>query len=362
VQVYVSLIEGENPEHEAWSRVFNALKKSDDEIKGMRNRKQQQFYERQNSLIDQFVTPFAKFSEEDANASDVRVKIAINASLAVNILLFCMQIVAAILSNSLALIATSVDSFMDLLSGFILFMTDRARHRPDPWKYPTGKSRFEAVGIVVFAALMSTVSVQLIIEGVETLIAGDTRHLDIGYISIILVAAAIGVKVLLFLYCRVLTFSPSAMTLAADHRNDIVVNSFGLAMALLGRYIVWWLDPSGALLVALIILRSWTFAAYEQIELLVGKSASPEFLQRLTYIAMSHHPEVLKVDTCRAFHVGANFYVEIDIVLPPEMQLIKTHDIGESLQIKLEQIPEVERAFVHIDFNFKHKPEHKLVI
>jgi len=115
-------------------------------------------------------------------------------------------------------------------------------------------------------------------------------------------------------------------------------------------------------LVALIILRSWTFAAYEQIELLVGKSADPEFLQRLTYIAMSHHPEILKVDTCRAFHVGSNLYVEIDIVLPPDMPLIKTHDIGESLQIKLEQIPEVERAWVHLDFEFRHKPEHKIVI
>jgi divalent metal cation (Fe/Co/Zn/Cd) transporter len=41
------------------------------------------------------------------------------------------------------------------------------------------------------------------------------------------------------------------------------------------------------------------------------------------------------------------------------MPLSKAHDIGEALQEKLEQLPEVERAFVHVDFEFTHRPEHK---
>ena len=51
--------------------------------------------------------------------------------------------------------------------------------------------------------------------------------------------------------------------------------------------------------------------------------------------------------------------MEVDIVLPGDMVLNKAHDIGEDLQEKLEQLPEVERAFVHIDFEFSHRPEHK---
>ena len=40
------------------------------------------------------------------------------------------------------------------------------------------------------------------------------------------------------------------------------------------------------------------------------------------------------------------------------MPLRLTHDIGESLQLKLETLPEVERAFVHIDWEWAHAPEH----
>jgi divalent metal cation (Fe/Co/Zn/Cd) transporter len=144
----------------------------------------------------------------------------------------------------------------------------------------------EPVGIVVFSALMASVSLQLIVEGVTDLIKGGSEF-TLKVQSIVLVGCAIGMfvlarvcvvriekepififfflvgtKLILFLYCRVLTSSPSAMTLATDHFNDLLVNGFGITMALLGYYIRWWLDPVGSLIVALIILRSWTMTAY----------------------------------------------------------------------------------------------------
>lgn len=65
------------------------------------------------------------------------------------------------------------------------------------------------------------------------------------------------------------------------------------------------------------------------------------------------------MDTCRAYHAGNNLFVEVDIVLPPNMELRTSHDIGEALQQKLESLPDVERAFVHVDYETLHKPEVK---
>uniref|UniRef100_A0A0A0LXC5 Cation efflux protein cytoplasmic domain-containing protein n=1 Tax=Cucumis sativus TaxID=3659 RepID=A0A0A0LXC5_CUCSA len=39
----------------------------------------------------------------------------------------------------------------------------------------------------------------------------------------------------------------------------------------------------------------------------------------------------------------------------------EAHAIGETLQIKIEKLPEVERAFVHLDFECEHKPEHSIL-
>uniref|UniRef100_A0A0R3TDC6 ZT_dimer domain-containing protein n=1 Tax=Rodentolepis nana TaxID=102285 RepID=A0A0R3TDC6_RODNA len=95
---------------------------------------------------------------------------------------------------------------------------------------------------------------------------------------------------------------------------------------------------------------------------LTGHTADPAFLQRITFICVNHHQLIERLDTVRAFHLGNNYMVEVDIVLPHDMDLHKAHDIGESLQQKLESLDEVERAFVHLDYEYSHHPhsEHKL--
>ena len=97
--------------------------------------------------------------------------------------------------------------------------------------------------------------------------------------------------------------------------------------------------------------------------MLTGHTARPDFLKKLTFIAINHHEKVTHVDTVRAFHFGNNFLVEVDIVLPGEMKLMEAHDIGEALQCRLESLEEVERAFVHLDYEVNHHPtsEHKVV-
>jgi divalent metal cation (Fe/Co/Zn/Cd) transporter len=67
---------------------------------------------------------------------------------------------------------------------------------------------------------------------------------------------------------------------------------------------------------------------------------------------------VKQIDTVRAYTFGGYYFVEVDIVLEEKMPLRQAHDIGESLQDKLERLPEVERAFVHLDFEVSHRPEH----
>ena len=52
--------------------------------------------------------------------------------------------------------------------------------------------------------------------------------------------------------------------------------------------------------------------------------------------------------------------MEVDIVMDPSESLRTTHDVAEELQMKLESLPDVERAYVHIDFETSHKPEHFL--
>jgi divalent metal cation (Fe/Co/Zn/Cd) transporter len=62
-------------------------------------------------------------------------------------------------------------------------------------------------------------------------------------------------------------------------------------------------------------------------------------------------------------HHGTNFFVEVHIGLPGSMPLAEAHDIGAELQNQLESLHDIERAFVHLDYEFTHMPanEHKVI-
>ena len=50
--------------------------------------------------------------------------------------------------------------------------------------------------------------------------------------------------------------------------------------------------------------------------------------------------------------------MEVDIVMDLNMSLKDTHDVAEELQTKLESLPDVERCYVHVDYETSHAPEH----
>ncbi|ORZ14691.1 cation efflux family-domain-containing protein [Absidia repens] len=336
-------------------------KKTEDDLKNLKkqgsSKKVRQFYREQNNLIDDMLGPLNPLNEEEQEKQLLKLKIAVYGSVVANIILFALQLVAAITSGSLSIFATMADAFMDLLSSVVLMWASRQAARPNLNKYPAGKARMETAGIIVFSCLMGCVALFLIIESGQKLASNDAEP-DLSPVAIAMVATALAVKLLLYIYCVSLSHHSSAKVLAQDHRNDLLVNALGLLTGIIGTRLASWVDPAGCILIALIILISWINTLIENIQLIVGKSADVGFLQRMTYIALTH-PGVRQVDTCRAYFAGNNLFVEVDIVLPPDMPLSESHDIGEALQIKLESLPNVERAFVHADYETSHKPEHQ---
>lgn len=107
-------------------------------------------------------------------------------------------------------------------------------------------------------------------------------------------------------------------------------------------------------------MGNWANTVMENVWSLIGRTAPPEYLAKLTYLIWNHHEEVKHIKAVRAYTFGSNYFVEVDIVLSGEMSLSEAHNIGETLEDKLENFDGVERAFVHVDFDITdHKSQHK---
>ncbi|EPB69233.1 cation efflux family protein [Ancylostoma ceylanicum] len=100
------------------------------------------------------------------------------------------------------------------------------------------------------------------------------------------------------------------------------------------------------------IIITWLMTVREQIPLLIGKTADPQLINRIVNVAISHDDRIKHLDTVYVYHFGANFLVELHVVMDREISLCDAHDVSETLQNKLEQLSFVERAFVHCDYQF----------
>ena len=115
------------------------------------------------------------------------VSLAVNLSLIVNIILLITKIIVFVMTWSLAVIASLVDSVLDLLSQFIIWLTERKVNRKNDHKYPVGKTRLEPVGILTVSILMIMLSVTVIRESIQSLIT-QSAALEWSLIGIILLA------------------------------------------------------------------------------------------------------------------------------------------------------------------------------
>ncbi|GAB4856108.1 Metal tolerance protein 4 [Ancistrocladus abbreviatus] len=326
---------------------------------------EKEYYEKQFATLKSF-EEVDRLMESDLPVEDeeeqAQQELAMKISNIANIILLALKIYATIKSGSLAIAASTLDSLLDLMAGGILWFTHLSMKNINIYKYPIGKLRVQPVGIIVFAAVMATLGFQVLVQAVEELIRDEATEKMSSYqliwLCVIMITATV-VKFALFLYCRS-SGNDIVRAYAKDHYFDVITNVVGLVAALLGDKFRWWIDPAGAVILALYTMSNWSGTVMENAVSLVGQTASPEVLQKLTYLVL-RHPRIKRIDTVRAYTFGVLYFVEVDIELPEEIPLKEAHAIGETLQDKIEKLPEVERAFVHLDYECEHKPEHTIL-
>ena len=336
------------------------------------------YYERQNELITSYLDLAHRqtstqeehsarmVEEEERDGAHARLnKIAMYTSFAAGVPLVAMTIAAFVLSGSMALLATALDSILDQLSQLIMLGTIwfMGKTKENRMLFPAGNRRMEPLGLVVFSAIMMTTFFELCVSAVKDLIEGASVQFSVTIA--VIVGLNISIKGALWILCTIVhkkTGSSTVEAFAQDHRNDVFVNScavFAMIVSGTAGPSFHWVDATAAICLSLWIIWSWAQTLFEVLYQLAGTSAPPELISAILFLAKGFPPAIQAVESVRAWHLSENFIVELDIVLPPQMPLEEAHQIGEDLQNLIEGLEDVERAFVHLDVNVDHPPEHR---
>jgi len=263
------------------------------------------------------------------------------------------------LSNSISLLASFVDSALDFLSTLIIWFADFAAKRPDHGsKYPTGKKRFEPLGVLVFSVCMIASFSQVLVEALKKLFGEESG--EIGTVSLFgkaTMIATIVVKSVIWVWCSKFQ-SSGIQALAQDAKVDVLFNIFSLIVPWVGELLkIRQLDPLGGALLSIYIIIEWIQTLLETFVKLSGLIASPDHHFRVLYLISRFKP-VLQVSYLEVYHVGDELIVEVDVILPSDASLPYAHDVGETIQASIEALDLISRAYVHMDYSSANPAQH----
>ena len=209
-----------------------------------------------------------------------------------NLFLAGFKAAVGLLSNSIAVVLDAVNNLSDALSSVITIIgTKLAGKKPDK-QHPYGHGRSEYITATIIAVIVLYAGVTALIESVKKIFAPETP--DYGVSSLIIIGAAVLVKVALSVYVKKTGQAVKSDALAAsgqDAMNDAVISAATLVAA--GIWLIWhvaleaWLGA----IISLFILKAGLDMLRQTFSRIIGERVDSE-LALAVKKTVSAFPEV----------------------------------------------------------------------
>ena len=277
------------------------------------------------------------------------LRLATYASVATAGILILAKLVAWLMTGSITVLASLVDSLMDAGASIVNLFAVRYALLPPDDEHRFGHGKAEALAGLAQAAFIIGSSVFLVLNAVDRL-----RHpqplTEIGVGVTVMVFAILATAALLIFQYRVIaqTQSTAVRADALHYATDLATNAATLLALILALYGWSGLDPWFGLAIAAYILYSAVHIARDAIDLLMDRELAPEERARIRELALSV-PKVGNVHALRTRQSGQTKLIQLHVGLPDELTLAAAHTISDQVEAKLQAaFPEAD-IIIHQD-------------
>ncbi len=257
-------------------------------------------------------------------------------STAVAVLLTFVKLIVGILSGSVAVLASAIDSILDMgVSLFNFFAIKKAEEHPND-QFPYGKGKIQAIAGVIEGTVITLSGLFIIYEAFLKIL----HHKGTEFLgpSLGVMLFSILVTWLLVRYLLRVAEKTDNIVIKADalhYQTDLLSN--GAVVAALGA--VWltgwdWIDALFGLGIGVYIIYSAYEIIHEGIMILLDRSLSSEIVAKIGEI-IANHPKVNGYHWLKTRTDGSRNYVEFHLVLTPDMTLEEAHSIAEELECRI---------------------------
>ena len=208
--------------------------------------------------------------------------------IAANVLLAAFKAVIGVITGSIAITLDAVNNISDAGSSLITIVGTKLAGREPDKKHPFGYGRIEYLSAMIISVIVLYAGVTSFVESVRQIIHPETP--EYSAVSLIIVAVAVAVKILLGRYVKgvgVRVHSDSLINSGEDATLDSVISASTLVAA--GIFLAFHLSLEAWLgaVISLVIIKSGIEMLRETISKILGERNDAELARNIRETVMS---------------------------------------------------------------------------
>ncbi len=281
-------------------------------------------------MIQFLVRRFVK-NHEDTENPDVRTAYGILSSVVgifCNVLLFGVKMTIGTLMRSMAVMADAFNNLSDAASSVIGFVGVKMANKPADKDHPFGHGRMEYIAALIVSFLVIEVGITFFKSSIEKI--RNPEELAFSWISFIILALSVGVKLWLSVFNRVLgrrIDSKVMLATAADSMGDVITTTATLVSIIVCRFSGINIDGVVGLIVSIVVIMSGISIARDTLEPLIGKGVDPKLYGEIKELVESYDGIVGTHDLIVHNYGPGRSMASIHAEVPRDVDIETSHEI-----------------------------------
>ena len=282
--------------------------------------------------------------------ADRQIKSITYLGMAVNIALSVMKVAIGLSAASLALVADGIHSLSDVATDVAVLLGLRLGSKEPDQSHPYGHGRAETFTAGFVALILIVVGGAMIYYATLAIARDEVTTPRLG----VLIAAVISIAAKEWLYkatqkIAIQSHSPALYANAWHHRSD-ALSSVAVVIGFISlEFGFGHGDQVAAIAVGLMIIWVGVRVISDALRELAEAAVDPETIEHIKKIINSDS-SIRQWHKLRTRTVGREVFLDLHILVDPELKITAAHEIAESLEKTLdEQITRPINITVHIE-------------
>lgn len=272
-------------------------------------------------------------------------------SISVSLVLIAVKIAVGILTNSVSVLASAADSFLDVTASSVNLYSIRKSEKPADLDHRFGHGKAEGLAGLFQTFIIGSSALYLIYISLSRLLNGE-KLVSVGW-GITVIVISMAVSFFLARHIKRAAEETGSLILGADslhYKFDLYTNG-GIAAGLViikftGLNII---DPIISILVAVFIIWSTKDILIESIDILMDKELPANIVSEIEDVIMGFKPTVRSYHKLKTRNAGTVKFVEFHVVMDHTLTFVRSHEIAEEIVREIKAKIGDSEVTVHVD-------------